>query len=561
MANVRRIVAEFSARNKAKGQMAGFRSDLGKTGQAMRNIASASLALAGIGGFGFLVKSMIKAASSAEETQAKFDTVFKNLSGLANTWAESFGQSVGRAERDVKRWMAGLQDTFVPLGIAREEAFHLAKSLVTLAVDVASFNDAVDADVIRDFTSALVGNHETVRKFGIIISESALRQEAMRQGIEKTYKNLTDLEKVQLRYNLILSGTSDAQGDAARTSDSYANQVKRLYANIDDLKVSMGEELLPTFTDFVKIINENERAMVALSKAILAPAKSILYLIDIVRTLNELQKTSALPTRQRGGGWSRDPSPLLTVPELEISPWAMQQIAKMRAFQRKPDFMTTFPEVMKFEREPFSWEKAPQKITEEHRKAAVEVDKVWTEMWLEQEAKTYHAQRAPIIAAEEAARASAERRKRIAEDIALSMARSWTTAIDQMMFEGKKFWDTMKDMARGLAREIVNIILYKKLAEPIAYGIMGIPTAQHGGEVMKTGLAVIHKGETYSGEGQGDRGGSQTTEHRIINQGSEKLEISRVQEYLVSDRRILEVTIKGLQTNMELRRAVSQVRS
>ena len=44
--------------------------------------------------------------------------------------------------------MAGLQDTFVPLGIARDEAAELSKSLVTLAVDVASFNNTADADVI-----------------------------------------------------------------------------------------------------------------------------------------------------------------------------------------------------------------------------------------------------------------------------------------------------------------------------------------------------------------------------------------------------------------------------
>ena len=91
---------------------------------------------------------MVRTASAAEETQAKFDTVFKELAGSANHWAEDFGDSVGRATQDVQSWMAGLQDTFVPLGIARDEAAELSKSLVTLAVDVASFNNTADADVI-----------------------------------------------------------------------------------------------------------------------------------------------------------------------------------------------------------------------------------------------------------------------------------------------------------------------------------------------------------------------------------------------------------------------------
>lgn len=199
---------------------------------------------------------LVGVASMAEETGAKFDTVFRDLSASARQWAEDFGQSVGRARQDVQSWMAGLQDTFVPLGIARDKAFELSKSLVTLAVDVASFNNKVDEEVIRDFTSALVGNHETVRKFGVIISESAIKQAAFNAGIDKTYSQLTDLEKVMLRYDIILRGTTDAQGDAIRTSESYANQVKRLRANLTDTAEMLGNKLIPRFTEIVKLTNE-----------------------------------------------------------------------------------------------------------------------------------------------------------------------------------------------------------------------------------------------------------------------------------------------------------------
>ncbi len=198
---------------------------------------------------------LVKIASDAEEIQAKFNTVFKELKKEANLWAEDFGKSVGRATQDVKMWMAGLQDTFVPLGLARSEAFKLSKQLVTLAVDVASFNNAVDAEVIRDFTSALVGNHETVRKFGILISEVSMKQEMANLGWNKSFAQLTELEKVQVRFNIIMNATADAQGDALRTGDSYANQVKRLRANLTDLQQSLGIGLLPLFTELVLQMN------------------------------------------------------------------------------------------------------------------------------------------------------------------------------------------------------------------------------------------------------------------------------------------------------------------
>lgn len=253
------LIAKTSVFDKkmrnSKKSLKGFTADIARTQKQMLNLAKMAIYAAGAYGLGRLGKSLIDTASMAEETQAKFDTVFKNLSTEANEWAESFGNSVGRARQDVKKWMAGLQDTFVPLGIAREESFKLSKSLTKLAVDVASFNNTADSDVIRDFTSALVGNHETVRKFGIIISESALKQEAMAKGIDKNYKELTDLEKVQLRYSLIMKGTTDAQDDAIRTAGSYANQVKRLKANITNLQETMGSAILPAFTEAVTQLN------------------------------------------------------------------------------------------------------------------------------------------------------------------------------------------------------------------------------------------------------------------------------------------------------------------
>ncbi len=204
---------------------------------------------------GFSIFKMIRAASAAEEIQAKFGTVFRELTKQANDWAESYGKSVGRATQDVKKWMAGLQDLFVPLGMTRDAAFKLDKELVKLAVDVASFNNQADEDVIRDFTSALVGNHETIRKYGIIISEASLKQEAFNQGIKKTFSELSNLEKVQLRYALIVRGSTDAQGDAIRTGDSFANQIKRLKANITDFWQTAGTRFLENVNSIVTQTN------------------------------------------------------------------------------------------------------------------------------------------------------------------------------------------------------------------------------------------------------------------------------------------------------------------
>jgi len=226
-----------NAINSLKKKMKDFGEQMQAWGKTLSTYITLPLVGAGA--------AAIKFASDAEEVQSKFNVVFGDMADTANQWAENFAASVGRAKTDVKSWMASLQDTFVPLGFARDQAAEMSKTLTQLAVDVASFNNAADADVIRDFQSAIVGNHETVRKYGIILTEETLKQEAYASGIAKAGEELTEQQKILTRFRLILKGTTDAHGDAIRTADSFANQMKALKSILKDAGETIGKILLP----------------------------------------------------------------------------------------------------------------------------------------------------------------------------------------------------------------------------------------------------------------------------------------------------------------------------
>lgn len=262
MATISTLAVNLIARTSVfEKRMKQSRRSMGRfqsqTKNTIRTVARFTAGFLAAGGAIFAIKSLTRAASDAQETMSMFDVVFRDNAAFAAKWGDAFAESVGRSRIEVKKWMAGLQDTFVPLGFARDRAMELSQSLVTLAVDVGSFKNAMsDTEVIDSITSALVGNHEAVRKYGVIITEAALKQEALITGIKKNFNNLTNLEKVQLRYNLIMKGTVDAQGDAIRTASGYANQVKRLEGNVADLKVVLGKQLLPVMTAVVTKVNE-----------------------------------------------------------------------------------------------------------------------------------------------------------------------------------------------------------------------------------------------------------------------------------------------------------------
>ena len=184
-------------------------------------------------------------AADIEEMQAKSSVVFGAFAGDVRRQLSVFADEVGRSRFELEGMASSIQDTFVPLGFARGEASQLSVQLTKLATDVASFNNASDVDTMRAFQSALVGNHETVRRFGIVITEATLEQELFRMGITKAKDEVSNAEKVQARLNLILAGTTDAHGDAARTADSFANRQKALKAATDELMNSLGQIFMP----------------------------------------------------------------------------------------------------------------------------------------------------------------------------------------------------------------------------------------------------------------------------------------------------------------------------
>jgi len=202
-------------------------------------------------GISRIAKEAIAAASAAEEIQSKFNTVFRGMSKEMNVWAETFAGDVGRARQDIKEFSAGLADVLKPMGLTTDEAADMSKQMVQLALDVASFNNRQDTDVIHAFKSALTGERESLKTLGIVISEADVKQEAYRAGLVRAGEALTKTAKAQATMNLLFANSKDAQGDLARTMDSYANQKKRLSAETKDLSETLGQIFLPIATDVV----------------------------------------------------------------------------------------------------------------------------------------------------------------------------------------------------------------------------------------------------------------------------------------------------------------------
>ncbi|RIK80168.1 MAG: hypothetical protein DCC68_11445 [Planctomycetota bacterium] len=188
----------------------------------------------------------IKAASDLEETMNKFNVVFGRSADVVKEWSDTFAGEIGRSKQQIADFLASSADLFKPLGFAVADATEMSKQVTKLAIDLASFNNKADDEPLRDLHAALTGSGEVMKKYGVIVSEAAVKQELLNRAIDP--KNATEMEKVMARWNIILAGTKDAQGDAARSAESFANKAKTLQGELSNTAAAIGKELLPVVT-------------------------------------------------------------------------------------------------------------------------------------------------------------------------------------------------------------------------------------------------------------------------------------------------------------------------
>ncbi len=260
-----RSILDIIIRQKKQGKgVKDSEKEVGKLSKGLDKLSIAGVA-AGAALAGAFIKisvDAIKLAGDVEEMDSKFEAVFKETAPEARAELEKFGDEVNRSKFELLEMASTVQDTFVPLGFARDKAKDLSIELTKLAVDVASFNNAQEPEVMAAFQSAIVGNHEAVRSYGIVITQASLDQELLRMGFVGGVQGATAQEKALARLNLIVAATGDAHGDAAKTADSFVNSLKGIDATITDLKVAWGNALMPTIKRALPVIAEASDAII-----------------------------------------------------------------------------------------------------------------------------------------------------------------------------------------------------------------------------------------------------------------------------------------------------------
>ena len=201
------------------------------------------------------IKTGIDYASDLAEVQNVVDVTFGSATEAINSWSKECLAAYGMNEVSAKRYAGTIGAMLKSSGLAGDAIVDMSKDMVSLAGDMASFYNLDLETAFEKIRSGISGETEPLKQLGINMSVANLEAYALSQGITTAYNEMSQAEQVMLRYNYLMSTTADAQGDFARTQDSYANQTRLLSESWLEFTGIMAEQLLPVLTTIVSWLN------------------------------------------------------------------------------------------------------------------------------------------------------------------------------------------------------------------------------------------------------------------------------------------------------------------
>lgn len=208
----------------------------------------------------------IKFASDYEESLNKVNVAFGDSSGYVENWAKSSLESFGIAEGSALDMASLFGDMATSMGLPQKEASKMSTSLTGLAGDLASFKNIGISEATTALNGIFTGETESLKRLGVVMTEANLKTFALTQGINKQVKDMTEAEKVNLRYAYVLAKTKNAQGDFERTGGGAANQMRVFQESLKQVGQQLGAVILPLFTKVITFVNEKIKAFSSLSE-------------------------------------------------------------------------------------------------------------------------------------------------------------------------------------------------------------------------------------------------------------------------------------------------------
>ena len=235
------------------------------------------------------IKDAIDISSQLTEVQNVVDVTFGKMSSKVEDFTKNSIEQFGMSELSVKKYASTFQAMGSAMGIdtaligtankflnkqtdgyvgLSNSMADVSLNLTKLTADMASFYNVEQKDVADDLASIFTGSTRPLRQYGIDLTQATLKEWALSEGMNANIESMTQAEKAMLRYQYVLAHTGAAQGDFARTADTWANQTRILKQNFEQLASIIGGTFINMLKPLVKALNNAMSHIIAFAQVV-----------------------------------------------------------------------------------------------------------------------------------------------------------------------------------------------------------------------------------------------------------------------------------------------------
>ena len=235
------------------------------------------------------VRDAIDISSDLTEVQNVVDVTFGDMAYKVEEFAKTSIQQFGMSELSLKQYASRFQAMGSAMGISGSSIGNansflnkqtsgyvglsnsmadVSLNLTKLTADMASFYNVEQSAVAEDLASVFTGQTRPLRQYGLDLTEATLKEWALKNGLDADIKSMSQAEKTMLRYQYVMANTGAAQGDFARTANTWANQVRILKQNFEQLGAVVGGTLINAFKPLVQALNSVMGKLIAFAETV-----------------------------------------------------------------------------------------------------------------------------------------------------------------------------------------------------------------------------------------------------------------------------------------------------
>lgn len=271
----------------------GLGNGLGKTLSKFKNFSRQILSAMGIVGgiYGTIrgVKKAMDISSDLTEVQNVVNVSFGDMTYKVEEFAQNSIEQFGMSELALKQYSSRFQSMGAAMGIsskaigsansflkkqtngyieASDSMADMSLNLTKLTADMASFYNVEQKAVAEDLAAIFTGQTVPLRQYGLDLTQATLKEWALKQGLDADMKSMSQAEKTMLRYQYVMANTTASHMDFSRTADTWANSVRVLKQNFEQLASIIGGALINAFKPFVQMLNTVLKQVISFAKIV-----------------------------------------------------------------------------------------------------------------------------------------------------------------------------------------------------------------------------------------------------------------------------------------------------